>query len=161
MKVGLVTNFPCDMDAIEYINNLKFDAVVGLGDVECPQYISNFMGILGEMESVYIMKYLKTNKRLIEGKYLNLSTDFSTGIHITHFPPEVNTSILNVKVKNDEIRSIILKNSPKIVIHGHSDRQCTYNLGKTTVISIGSFKAGYYAVYIPDKEEIILKWASH
>ncbi|PVU74185.1 hypothetical protein DDW13_08475 [Acidianus hospitalis] len=162
-KLAMITRFPCQEDAVEYINN-NFDGVIGLGDVECPQYLNNFHGILGEMESVYIMKYLKKTERLITKEFLGLSTDFSTEISITHFPPKGFKSgiIINVEIGKKEISAKILSSKTKIVIHGHSENQTIVNSHGFQVISIGAFEKGYLAIYYPEEKKIELsKISSH
>ncbi|ARM77120.1 hypothetical protein B6F84_07925 [Acidianus manzaensis] len=161
--MAIISNFLCQEDAIEFINN--FDTIIGLGDVECPQYLNNYHGILGEMESVYIQKYLKKNNRIITN-YLDFSTDFSTNIYITHFPPKGFDSGITYRVKigRSDITSLILENKAKIkiVLHGHSEEQKIVDKLGIKIISIGSFYKGYYAEYNEHTKEIkLLKWSSH
>lgn len=116
------------------------------------------------MESIYVRKYLMNSNRLIDGKFLDFSTNFSTQYYITHFPPKGFDSgfTRDVKIGRSEITSIILKNMPKVILHGHSEEQkVTEKLG-IKVISIGSFIHGYYAVYETATGQIkLLKWSSH
>lgn len=159
----MITRFPCQEDAIEYINK-NFDGVIGLGDIECPQYLKDFHGILGEMESVYIMKYLKKTDRLISRKFFDLSTDFSTEISITHFPPKGFKSglLMNKEIGRKEISAMILSSKTKIVIHGHSENQSSVTSRGFQIISVGAFEKGYLAVYYPEERKIqLIKVSSH
>ncbi len=159
----MITRFPCQEDAVEYINN-NFDGVIGLGDVECPQYLKDFHGILGEMESVYVMKYLKKTNRLITKEFLGISTDFSTEISITHFPPKGFKSglIMDKEIGRKEISANILSSKTKIVIHGHSENQSSVTYHGFQIISIGAFEKGYLAVYYPEENKIeLIKRSSH
>lgn len=161
-EIVIITNFPCKPSLIEFINH--FEIVIGLGDVECPQYINNYYGIIGEMESVYVHKYLKKTNRLIDSKFLDFSTDFSTEFYITHFPPkDFDTGLTyNVRIGRSEIDSVILKNKPKVVLHGHSEEQRVSEKIGIKIISIGSFIHGYYAIYDSYSREIkLLKRSSH
>ncbi|AAY79870.1 hypothetical protein [Sulfolobus acidocaldarius] len=151
--MALITRLPCENSLIEKINSLNVDYVVGLGDVECPQFLRDFYGILGEMDNITTMKYLKNTGKLIESSFLTFSTNFSN-ITITHFPPRLEYGSLIV-------RNQILTNSPKIVFHGHSEVQKIYNLGLTKIVSIGSGEKGYYVIYDSNMNEIILKRSSH
>ena len=159
----MITRFPCQEDAVEYINN-NFDGVIGLGDVECPQYLKDFHGILGEMESVHVMKYLKKSGRLITTEFLGISTDFSTEISITHFPPKGFKSgiLMGKEIGRKEISAKILSSKTKIVIHGHSENQNVVNIHNFQIISIGAFEKGYLAIYYPEEKKIQLsKVSSH
>ncbi|AWR98274.1 hypothetical protein DFR86_06960 [Acidianus sulfidivorans JP7] len=136
--------------------------IIGLGDVECPQYLNNYYGILGEMESVYIQKYLKKQNRLIT-RYLDFSTDFSTDFYLTHFPPKgFNSGITyNVNIGRSEVAAMILEHKPKVVLHGHSEEQRIVEKMGIKIISVGSFYLGYYAEYNEETKEIILKRRCH
>ena len=136
---------------IEFLNSLSVDYVVGLGDVECPQYINNFLGILGEMENVTVQKYLRKNKLLIDN-FLDLSTSFSSKKVITHFPPR--------KPRGSQlVLGNILSNSPELLFHGHIEEQLVYEVGKTKVVSVGSMEKGYYVIY--NGKNFELKRAGH
>ncbi|MEM0279046.1 metallophosphoesterase family protein [Metallosphaera sp.] len=143
----MVSNLPCKEDVIERINEMRMQ-VVGLGDVECPQHIINFKGILGEMEGITARKYLETNNLIIT-KLLDLSSDFSTPFVIVHEPPYgVGTGkILNVNVGSRLTRSRILAYRPKVVFHGHSEVQREVYFNETKVISIGSGFLGQFVIY--------------
>ncbi|WP_246253045.1 metallophosphoesterase family protein [Acidianus brierleyi] len=147
---------------IEYINDQKFDAVIGLGDIECPQFLNNFYGILGEFESVFVMKYLKKTNRLIQTSIYGLSVNFSDKIVITHFPPKgFGTGIIgNFMIGNEETTKKILHNKPKIVLHGHSEYPSISEKNGIKIISIGSLYNGFYTEYYPDNVEFVFKRAA-
>lgn len=150
-NIVLITRAPCREDVIEFLNGLDVDLILGLGDVECPQYIKNFRGILGEMEDVTTQKYLKKNNLIITDLF-NLSTSFSSRKVITHFPPRNPRG-------SQKILGQILSNLPELVFHGHLDEQREYYIGKTRIISVGSLEKGYYVIYNGEKYE--LKRSSH
>ena len=154
-KMALITSTPCREGVIEFLNSLNVDFVVGLGDIECPQYISNYYGILGEMDTVTAQKYLRKMNKLIVSPFLNVfSTDFSSKIVITHFPPDSPTGSRFVKAK-------ILAESPEIVIHGHTRVQKEYSIGRTRVISVGSMELGYYVIFNTQDSRVELERTSH
>lgn len=136
---------------VEFLNSLHIDYIIGLGDVECPQYINNFLGILGEMDNVTVQKYLKKNNLLIDN-FLDLSISFSSRKVITHFPPRNPRG-------SQSVLGNILSNGPELLFHGHIEDQLVYEVGKTKVISVGSMEKGYYVIY--DGRSFELKRASH
>ncbi|BFH73287.1 hypothetical protein SJAV_12310 [Sulfurisphaera javensis] len=131
---------------IEFLNSLDVDAIVGLGDVECPQYIRNYYGILGEMEDITTQKYLRKNGLLVD-KILDLSTSFTSKKVITHFPPRYPRG-------SQLVLGQILSNLPEIVLHGHLEEQKTYYINKTQIVSVGSIEKGYYVIYDGEKYEL-------
>jgi Icc-related predicted phosphoesterase len=149
MRILLISGMPCEIDLIDKINSLKFDYIIGLGDIECPQYLRNFYGILGEADSVYVLKYLKKNGKLIETEKFNFSVDFSTPNVISHFPPEgCNTArIKNFLIGYYDIYNKIVRYNPKTLFHGHSESQGVCEIGVTKVVSVGLLKNGKYVMY--------------
>ncbi|MEM1599643.1 MAG: hypothetical protein QW214_00705 [Saccharolobus sp.] len=144
---------------IERLNNeIDADIFIGLGDIECPQYIRNFYGIVGEMEDVSVLKYLKRNNKYVT-KLLNISSDFSTDVVITHYPPKGSiTGIINgVLIGSNQIMAKILSTKPKLLFHAHSDIQKEYLLGQTRIVSIGNLNDGYYTEYYPDSYSFMFK----
>lgn len=137
---------------IDFLNHLDVDYIVGLGDVECPQYIKNFKGILGEMEDVTTQKYMRKRGLLIQGTFFDLSTSFSSAYVITHFPPRNPRG-------SQKVLGEILSNSPKLVFHGHLEFQQIYKIQETEVISVGSIEKGYYVLF--DGKTYELKRSSH
>ncbi|QGA54984.1 hypothetical protein GFS03_10560 [Sulfolobus sp. E5-1-F] len=156
-RIILIAGFPCDLDLINLVNELNADLFIGLGDIECPQFIRNFIGIVGDMEDVSVFKYLKNTGKYLE-KYFNISSDFSTNIVISHYPPKGSiTGIINdVKVGSQEIMARVLSNQPKILFHAHSEIQKEYYINNTKVVSIGNFSKGYYVEYDSEKGEVKL-----
>ncbi|HII75073.1 TPA: hypothetical protein HA332_12075 [Sulfurisphaera tokodaii] len=150
--MALVTQVPCREDVIDFLNKLEVDLIVGLGDVECPQYIKKYKGILGEMEDITTQKYLRKNGLLIQEGVLDLFISFSYRKVITHFPPRNPRG-------SQKVLAEILSNLPEIVFHGHLIEQKVYDIGKTKVVSVGSLEKGYYVVY--DGREYELKRSSH
>lgn len=137
-RIALITRVPCREDAIEYLNGLRVDYIIGLGDVECPQYLNNYYGILGEMDEVTVMKYLKKSKRLIEDKLFELfSVNFSTDYVLSHFSPRSSQKVMGE----------VLQYKPKVLVHGHSEIQEEYYILDVKVLSVGSFEKGYYLLF--------------
>ncbi|WP_231112411.1 hypothetical protein [Stygiolobus azoricus] len=153
-KMALITLTPCKGDVIEFLNLLSVDYIIGLGDVECPQYISNYYGILGEMDNVTTQKYLRQKNKLITKTFGNLSIDFSTKIVITHFQPRTSYG-------SQVILGKILSESPELLIHGHLRSQKEYNVVKTRVYSAGSLEEGYYLIFDSSNNSVELERASH
>nr|WP_231918190.1 hypothetical protein [Saccharolobus solfataricus] len=156
-KVILIAGFQCNLDLINFVNELDADLFVGLGDIECPQFIRGFIGITGDMEDVSVLKYLKSTGKYLN-KYLNISSDFSTDIVISHYPPKGSiTGIINgVRVGSQEVLAKVLSNQPRILLHAHSEVQKEYYINNTRVISIGNFSMGYYGEYYPEQGEVKL-----
>jgi hypothetical protein len=136
-RIALITRVPCREDAIEYLNGLQVDYIIGLGDVECPQYLNNYYGILGEMDEVTIMKYLRKSKRLITDRVDLFSVNFSTDYVLSHFSPRSSQKVMGE----------VLQYKPKVLIHGHSENQEEYHVLDVKVISVGSFEKGYYLLF--------------
>ncbi|WP_338599864.1 hypothetical protein V6M85_10825 [Sulfolobus tengchongensis] len=157
-KITLIAGFQCDINLIELLNNFDTDLFIGLGDIECPQFIRNFQGIIGEMEDVSILKYLRNSGRYFT-RILNISSDFSSDIVVTHYPPKdsITGIIDSVKIGLESVLSKVLSNQPKILFHAHSEIQGDYYIGRTRVISIGNLNRGYYVEYYPEKDEIKFK----
>ena len=153
-KTALITLTPCKGDVIEFLNSLSVDYIVGLGDVECPQYISNYYGILGEMDNITTQKHLRQRNKLITTTFGNLSVDFSTKIVITHFQPRTSYG-------SQLILGKILSESPELLIHGHLRSQKEYSVGKTRVYSAGSLEDGYYLIFDSSNNSVELERASH
>ena len=152
--MALITLTPCREDVIEFLNSLNVDYIIGLGDVECPQYLSNFYGILGEMDNVTVQKYLKHKGKLILSTFHGLSVDFSAKIVITHFQPRTPFG-------SQFITGKILSETPEVLIHGHLREQKEYSLGKTRIYSVGSSELGYFAIFDSSKNSLELERASH
>lgn len=136
---------------IDFLNSLEVDLIIGLGDIECPQFIHNYKGILGEMENVTVQKYLKKNGLLAEN-ILDLSISFSSRKVITHFPPRRPRG-------SQVVLGSILSQMPELVFHGHIEEQGIYTIGEAKVISVGSLEKGYFVIY--ERGRIELKRRSH
>ncbi len=108
------------------------------------------------------MKYLKKTNRLIQKPIYGLSTNFSDRIVITHFPPkDFNTGIIgNFIVGEEKITKNIMLNSPKIVLHGHSEYPSISKKNDIKIISVGSLYNGYYTEYYPENVEFVFKRAA-
>ena len=133
----MVSGLSCREDVIESLNRLG-TRVIGLGDIECPQRIRNFKGILGEMDSITAMTYMERNNLMISRED-DLSVDFSTPYVIVHEPPfGVGTGYINgVSVGSLSLRAKILTYRPSVVFHGHSEVQKEVDFQGTRVVSIG------------------------
>ncbi len=142
----MVSGFPCLKDVVERVNSLQADAVIGLGDIECPQLFNNFHGILGEMDSVSTFKEMDRNGLLLKGSFSILSEDFSTPYVISHFPPLGSATgiIADNREGNSRVTALLLKNRPKIIFHGHSEIQTVVELQGIKVVSVGSLLYGQY-----------------
>ena len=142
-----MSGLPCREDVIGEFNWLG-EEIVGLGDVECPQRLERFRGILGDFDGVTAMKYL-ASKGLLVNRVGDLSSDFSTPYVMVHSPPwGVGTGIINgVQVGSREVRAKILTFRPKAVFHGHSEFQGVGQLGETRVVSVGLAELGFYVRY--------------
>ncbi|MCG3109860.1 hypothetical protein L3N51_02156 [Metallosphaera sp. J1] len=143
----MVSGLSCREDVIEWLNRLGA-RVIGLGDVECPQRIRNFKGILGEMDSITATKYMERNNLLFtrEG---DLSVDFSTPYVIVHEPPfGVGTGLVNgVSIGSLAVRAKILTHRPLLVFHGHSEVQKEVDFEGTRVVSVGLGSLGQFVEY--------------
>ncbi|MEM1625926.1 MAG: hypothetical protein QXV69_01375 [Sulfolobaceae archaeon] len=148
MKLLLISGVECYNRLLDWINSQTrdFNYIIGLGDVECPQYINNFYGIIGEIESVFVFKWLKNNGRLLY-RLNNISTDFSTEIVVTHYPPSNLGKVLRFDIGSNEVYKKMILYKPKILIHGHSENVGISEVEGTQVISIGLLRDGNYAVY--------------
>ncbi|AWR99377.1 hypothetical protein [Metallosphaera hakonensis] len=135
----MISGLPCKEDAIELLNR-SGKKILGLGDVECPQRIKNFKGILGEIDSVTAMKYMERNGLLVN-RELDLSVDFSTPFVIAHEPPfGVGTGyILDISIGSRGLRAKVLSNLFRIntLFHGHSEIQIEVNFHGVKIVSIG------------------------
>ncbi|AOL16100.1 hypothetical protein BFU36_04490 [Sulfolobus sp. A20] len=148
-KIALIAGFPCAIDLINYVNNLDADLIIGLGDVECPQYIkSEFYGILGEMEDVSVLKYLRKNNKYFT-KLSNISSDFSSEVVVTHYPPKgsITGKIFGVTIGSEDIMNKVKKHQPLLLFHAHSSIRGEFELGKTKIVSIGNLINGHYVEY--------------
>ncbi|BDB97109.1 hypothetical protein [Saccharolobus caldissimus] len=157
--MALIGGLSCNMNVIEVLNNLDVDLFIGLGDVECPQYIRDFYGIVGEMEDVSVLKYLRSSGRYLINMF-NISSDFSTEVVISHYPPKGSfTRIIddNIKIGLKDVSEKILVHKPKLLFHAHSNIQNQGRIYDTIVISIGSLENGYYVEYYPEKFNFIFK----
>jgi len=154
MKALLISGVECEYEIIKWINSLNFEYVIGLGDVECPNYIKNFYGILGETESVFVLKWLRSSGRLLDSRLHEISSDFSTEIVITHYPPSYLGKIAGVSVGSNEVYNKLILHKPKLLIHGHSENVGISKIGMTRVVSIGLLRDGNYAIY--DSGEVII-----
>ncbi len=108
------------------------------------------------------MKYLKKTNRLIQNSINGLSINFSDKIVITHFTPkDFGTGMIgNFTIGSDEISRKIKSNSPKIILHGHSEYPAISEKNGIKVISIGSLYKGFYTEYYPDNLEFVFKRAA-
>ncbi len=163
-KLALVSSFPCLVDVIDYFNSQNYEAIIGLGDVECPQYLDNFYGILGEMESVFVMKYLKNNSKLINSEMFVRLFNLNGRVILSHFPPKSygSGSIGGITIGRD---LAIPKGEKVIILHGHSDYPSLVNKEETTVVSVGSVFKGFYVELDPltfefSFKRVAIKYAS-
>ncbi|QKR00006.1 hypothetical protein GWK48_06105 [Metallosphaera tengchongensis] len=133
---------------IERLNSLN-KPILGLGDVECPQRLKNFRGILGEMDNITAMKYMENHSLLVKERILDLSVDFSTPLVISHLPPLGSSTgmIYGVMVGSKSVRARILAHKPRLLFHGHSEVQSVADFHGSTVVSIGSTLMGYVIEY--------------
>ncbi|MCI2414647.1 MAG: hypothetical protein MPF33_05270 [Candidatus Aramenus sp.] len=155
-KLALVSGFPCLVDAVDYFNSQGYDAIIGLGDVECPQYLENFYGILGEMESVFVMKYLKSTSRLIDSDAFERSFNLGLKVFMTHFPPKgYGTGTIGGFTVGKDVP--IPRGGKVLVLHGHSDYPSVVKKDETTVVSVGSVLKGFYVELSPDTLELSFK----
>ncbi|GEM_PF-311326 len=156
MRIALIGRSTCNVEVIETLNEKDFDLVIGLGDVVCPNLLERFLGIIGEMEDVYIQKFLRSNHLILNRREdLGISSDFTTDVVITHLPPRGSKTgvIGGVRVGSSRIASMVISLSPRLLFHSHSEVQGIDSIGSTLVVSIGALDEGDYTVYYPKTGE--------
>jgi Predicted phosphoesterases, related to the Icc protein len=155
MRLAIIAGGWCDLQIIEKLSVLQVDGFIGLGDFECPNLLSNYLGLLGEKDGVFVKHFLD------QGRYLRsahgLSSDFTTNKWVSHMPPLGPTGLVGgFKVGDPTLLSLIEERKPSLLIHGHSEFHGEAIVGETRVVSVGPVNKGYLAFYYPLSEELVL-----
>lgn len=145
VEVVLVSRVSCDLEYIDRLNSMEVDYIIGLGDIECPLFINNYYGIIGEMENFHVARELKKAGKLIYNKFLDFSTSdaINTIYYISHYLSKT---------------SMARKYKYKIAFYGHYEYSKILNEKEWI---IGSFLRGSYVLVDVDKEKVYLQHYSH
>ncbi|BBD72426.1 hypothetical protein HS1genome_0815 [Sulfodiicoccus acidiphilus] len=156
MKVVMVSSGWCELSVMRTLSKLEVDLFVGLGDLECPNLLPRFLGILGEKDGVFVKHFLDQGRYLISNR--ELSSDFSTDVWISHLAPRGSSTglIAGLEVGDSKLTEKALMLRPKLIFHGHSEVQAVNTLGETTVVSPGPLSRGLFALYDSSSREFWL-----
>lgn len=141
MKVALVSLSLCERDVIEYFNE-EYELVIGLGDVNCPQFFRNYFGLPGETEGKFVWNYLRKNNRTLQYLPQEIKEVLYGWALLTHRPYEVEGGE---------------KASGLVIFHGHHTSQGIMEERERTVISVGALFKGRYVELIPEKKTYELR----
>ncbi|BCU68259.1 hypothetical protein HS7_16960 [Sulfolobales archaeon HS-7] len=155
MRVLLITKTLCNELMVQKVNRFNVDAVIGVGDVTCPERFKGFKGLHGELDGVHAYKYIMRNRFTSS---LALSSDFTTEYVVSHMPPlGSTTAVVNgVYIGSIEVTELVKRHKPKILFHGHVEDQGKGLINGVLVVSIGSLDRGRAILF--DEERLFFEF---